>query len=95
MRQTCSDQFDEARRKAIEVKQRMITILANKIRGLLAERQFHLFYGAIFTLQQNYKLFAYINKMNKIREVCRILQMKAKMNKIKSDSKKFTGKLKN
>lgn len=94
MRQTCSDQFDEARRKAIEVKQRMITILANKIRGLLAERQFHLFYGAIFTLQQNYKLFAYINKMNKIREVCRILQMKAKMNKIKSDSKKFTGKVK-
>ena len=94
MRQVCSDQFDEARRKALEVKQRMITILANKIRGIEPVRTFHLFYGAIFTLQQNYKLFSYINRMNKVREICKILQMKSRMNNIKKESEKFSKKLK-
>ena len=94
MRQVCCDQFDEARKKALEVKTKMITILATKVRGLLAQRQYHLFYGAIFTLQQNYKLFSHINKMNKVRDICRILQIKAKMNKFKAESKKFSGKLK-
>ena len=59
-----------------------------------AERTFHLFYGAIFTLQQNYKLFEYINRMNKIREICGILQMKSKINTIKKESEKFAKKLK-
>jgi len=94
MRQVCSDKFDEARRKALEIKQKMITILANKIRGVEPVRTFHLFYGAIFTLQQNYKLFSYINKMNKIREICKLLQMKSRMNSIKNDSEKFSKKLK-
>ena len=71
MRQACSDMFDESRRKALEVKQRKITILANKIRGMEPVRSFHLFYGAVFTLQQNYKLFAYINRINKVREICK------------------------
>ena len=94
MRQACSDKFEEARRKALEKKQKVITILANKIRGMQAERTFHLFYGAIFTLQQNYKLFEYINRMNKIREICGILQMKSKINTIKKESEKFAKKLK-
>ena len=94
MRQVCSDKFDEARRKALEKKQKLITVLANKIRGLEAERNFHLFYGAIFTLQQNYKLFSYINKMNKVRDICRIMQMKSKMNFIREESAKFSKKLK-
>ena len=93
MRQACSDKFDEARRKAIEKKQKVITILANKIRGLEGQRIFHLFYGAIFTLQQNYKLYSYINKMNKVREICRLLQMKSKINAIKKESERFTKKL--
>ena len=59
-----------------------------------AERTFHLFYGAIFTLQQNYKLFAHINRMNKVREICGILQMKSKINAIKKESEKFAKKLK-
>ena len=95
MRQVCCDKFDEARRKALEKKQKLITILANKIRGMEPARNFHLFYGAIFTLQQNYKLFSYINRMNKVRDICRLLQMKSKMNKIKAESKKFSKKLKN
>ena len=94
MRQICSDKFDEARRKALEKKQKLITILANKIRGIEPVRHFHLFYGAIFTLQQNYKLFSYINKMNKVREICRLLQMKSKMNSIRNESEKFSKKLK-
>ena len=94
MRQACSDKFEEARRKALEKKQKVITILANKIRGMQAERTFHLFYGAIFTLQQNYKLFAHINRMNKVREICGILQMKSKINAIKKESEKFAKKLK-
>ena len=95
MRQICSDKFDEARRKALETKQKLITILANKIRGFEPARNFHLFYGAIFTLQQNYKLFSYINRMNKVREICRLLQMKSKMNTIRKESEKFSKKLKN
>ena len=76
MRQTCSDKFEDARKKALDSKQKLVTILANKIRGIEKVREFHKFYGAIFTLQQNYKLFSYINKMNKVREICRLLQMK-------------------
>ena len=93
MRQTCSDDFDNARKKALDSKQKMITILANKIRGIEPVRSFHLFYGAIFTLQQNYKLFSYINKMNKVREICKLLQMKSKMNSIKKDNETYVGKL--
>ena len=93
MRQSCSDKFDEARRKAIEKKQKLVTILANKIRALESARIFHLFYGAIFTLQQNYKLYAYINKMNKIREICRLLTLKSKMLEVKKESDKFAKKL--
>ena len=93
MRQTCSDDFDNARKKALDSKQKMITILANKIRGIEPVRNFHLFYGAIFTLQQNYKLFSYINKMNKVREICKLLQMKSKMNSIKKDNETYVGKL--
>ena len=94
MRQICADKFDEARKKALEKKQKLITILANKIRGFEPSRNFHLFYGAIFTLQQNYKLFSYINRMNKVRDICRLLQMKSRMNTIKKESEKFTQKLK-
>ena len=93
MRQTCSDDFDNARKKALDSKQKMITILANKIRGIEPVRSFHLFYGAIFTLQQNFKLFSYINKMNKVREICKLLQMKSKMNSIKKDNETYVGKL--
>ena len=93
MRQTCSDDFDNARKKALDSKQKMITVLANKIRGIEPVRSFHLFYGAIFTLQQNYKLFSYINKMNKVREICKLLQMKSKMNSIKKDNETYVGKL--
>ena len=95
MRQACSDMFDESRRKALEVKQRKITILANKIRGMEPVRSFHLFYGAVFTLQQNYKLFAYINRINKVREICKLLQMKSRMNSIRKESEKFSKKLSN
>ena len=94
MRQICADKFDEARKKALEKKQKLITILASKIRGFEPSRNFHLFYGAIFTLQQNYKLFSYINRMNKVRDICRLLQMKSRMNTIKKESEKFTQKLK-
>ena len=93
MRQSCSDKFDEARRKAIEKKQKLVTILANKIRALESARIFHLFYGAIFTLQQNYKLYSYINKMNKIREICRLLTLKSKMLEVKKESDRFAKKL--
>jgi hypothetical protein len=51
------------------------------------------FYDAIFTLQQNYKLFAYINKMNKIREITKILQKKSKINQIQNYSKNFMEKI--
>ena len=95
MRQTCSDMFDESRRKALEVKQKMITILANKIRGMEPVRSFHLFYGAVYTLQQNYKLFAYINRMNKVREICKLLQMKSRMISIRKESEKFSKKVSN
>ena len=93
MRQTCSDKIEQARKQALDSKQKMITILSNKIRGIEPLRSFHLFYGAIFTLQQNYKLFSYINKMNKVREICRLLQMKSKMNSIKKGSEIFNNRL--
>ena len=93
MRQTCSDKFEKARRQALDSKQKMITVLANKIRGIEPVRTFHLFYGAIFTLQQNYKLFSYINKMNKVREICRLLQTKSKMNSIRKSGETFANKL--
>ena len=93
MRQTCSDKFEDARKKALDSKQKMITVLANKIRGIENVREFHKFYGAIFTLEQNYKLFSYINKMNKVREICRLLQMKSKMNSIRKGGETFNNKL--
>ena len=93
MRQTCSDKFEDARKKALDSKQKLVTILANKIRGIEKVREFHKFYGAIFTLQQNYKLFSYINKMNKVREICRLLQMKSKMNSIKKESGNYINKI--
>ena len=94
MRQTCSDEFDNARRKALDSKQKMITVLANKLRGIEHVREFHKFYGAILTLENNYKLFAYINRMNKVREVCKLLQIKSKMNSIKKINETFTKRLK-
>ena len=93
MRQTCSDTFEKARKKALDSKQKLITILANKFRGVESLRSFHLFYGAIFTLQQNYKLFSYINRMNKVREICKLLQMKSKMNSIKKENENYINKL--
>ena len=93
MRQTCDDRFQEAKKKALDTKQKMITILANKIRGIESVRSFHLFYGAIYTLQQNYKLFSYINRMNKVREICKLLQMKSKMNSIKKENENYINKI--
>ena len=94
MRQTSSDKFEQARKKALEIKQKLITILANKIRGIEPVRNFHEFYGSIYTLQQNYKLFAYTNKLNKVREICKLLQTKSKMIKVKNDGDIFQKKLK-
>ena len=93
MRQTCSDKFEKAKKKALEIKQKMVTILANKIRGIEPVREFHMFYGAIVTLQNNYKLFAYINRMNKVKEICKLLQTKSKINQIKKESEIFTKKI--
>ena len=93
MRQTCNDKFEEERKKALDSKQKMITVLNNKIRGIEPVRSFHLFYEAIFTLEQNYKLFSYINKMNKVREICKLLQMKSKMNSIKEENETYINKL--
>ena len=42
MRQTCSDQFENERKKALDSKQKMITLLTNKIRGIEFVRSFHL-----------------------------------------------------
>ena len=94
MRQTSSDKFELARKKALEKKQKLITIVANKFRGIEDVRSFHSFYGAIFTLEQNYKLFAYINRMNKVREVCKLLQTKSKMNIVKNEGEIYIKKVK-
>ena len=94
MRQTCSDKFEQARKKALDTKQRLVTILANKIRGVESVREFHMFYGAIYSLQQSYKLFVYINRMNKVKELCKLLQTKSRMNKVKQDSEIFKKRIK-
>ena len=39
------------------------------------------------------ELFSYINKMNKVREICKLLQMKSKMNSIKKESQNYINKL--
>ena len=93
MRQTCSDKFDQARKKALESKQKLVTIIANKIRGVESVRSFHLFYETIVNLQQNFRLFGYINKMNKVKEVCSILQTKSKMLQIKKENEIFHKKI--
>ena len=94
MRQTSSDKFENERKKALDSKQKLVTIIANKIRGIESVRSFHSFYGAIYTLEQNYKLFAYINRFNKVREICKILQTKSKMNLIKKENENYIKKLK-
>ena len=94
MRQTCSDKFDQARKKALESKQKLVTTIANKFRGVEPVRSFHLFYETIVNLQQNFRLFAYINRMNKVKEICTILQTKAKMLQVKKDNEIFNSKIK-
>ena len=93
MRQTCSDKFEQARKKALDSKQKLVTILANKFRGVEPVRDFHSFYGTIVNLQQNFRLFEYINRMNKVKEVCKLLQMKSKMNQVKKENEIFHKKI--
>ena len=94
MRQTSSDKFESARKKALDSKQKLITLLANKIRGYEPVKSFHIFYNGIYTLQQNFKLFVYINRMNNVKEICKLLQTKSKMNIIKREHDIFANKLK-
>lgn len=93
MRQKMSDKFDKSRRELLVNKERVVTLIAHKFRGMIPLRNFRLFYGAISTLQQNYKLFEYINKMNKVREIVNELQKKYKVIKIKEENKKFMKKM--
>ena len=93
MRQLSFDKFEQERKKALDSKEKLITVLANKIRGIEPAKTYHVFYGAIYTLQHNYKLFTYIHKMNQVRQICKILQTKSKMNIIKKENKNFNKKL--
>ena len=93
MRQLSFDKFEQERKKALDSKEKLITVLANKIRGIEPAKTFHMFYGAIYTLQHNYKLFTYIHKMNQVRQICKILQTKSKMNIMKKENKNFNKKL--
>jgi hypothetical protein len=93
MSQVSYDKFEKERKKALDIKERLITFLANKIRGIEPVRRFHNFYEAIFTLQQNYKLYEYINRMNQVRFISKLLQTKSKMNVIKKQSQIFNKKI--
>lgn len=86
--------MDKARNQALAIKEGHVTKLALKYRGIAPKRKFMKFYKALFTLEQNYKLFAYINKMNKIRTVVKILQGKSKILSVKDNSKIFNEKVK-
>ena len=94
MKQKFYDDLDNARAKAMEVKEKAVTKIVLKYRGKQPHEEFAKFYKAIFTLQQNYKLFEYINKMNKIKTVVKILQMKSKINSVKENSQSYMDKIK-
>ena len=93
MKQKFCDDMDNARRKALEIKQKQVTKITNYYRGIQPRKVFRDFYKAIYTLEQNYKLFAYINRMNKIREVTKILQTKSRMLTVKNNSVLFKEKI--
>jgi len=93
MKQKFCDDMDNSRRKALEIKQKQVTKITNYYRGIEPRKVFRDFYKAIFTLEQNYKLFAYINRMNKLREISKILQTKSRMISVKNSSIVFMEKL--
>ena len=93
MKQKFFDDLDQARAKAIEVKEQSVTKIALKYRGKKTHKSFSDFYKAIFTLQQNFKLFEYINKMNKMKEIVKILQTKSKILTVKDNSKQYIEKI--
>ena len=93
MKQKFCDDLDNSRKKALEIKEIQVTKITTKFHSIKPKKMFFNFYDAIFTLQQNYKLFAYINKMNKIREITKILQKKSKINQIQNYSKNFMEKI--
>ncbi|MCQ2816747.1 MAG: hypothetical protein MJ252_05715 [archaeon] len=93
IKQKAYDDLDKRRAELIKVKEQAITKIVLKYRGLKPHSTFQRFYKCIYTLQQNYKLFDYMNRINKYREICGAIQSKAKANAIQEYSKKYFGKI--
>ena len=93
MRQVMCDKLNAARKLALIEKEKMVTILASKIRGMNGYMRFKSFYNSIFTLQNNYKLYEFINRINKVRLITTNVQKKFRIMQTKKQAELYKKKL--